>query len=170
MRRQKPNNMIEKIISGGQSGVDRAALDVAIKFGISHGGWCPLGRKSEVGLIPAFYLLKETTTEDYSERTILNIKDSDGTLIFLPDRETLVTDGTALTKNKAEEMNKPLLIIFLSDKPKIENVVTWLKNNNIKILNIAGLRESQSLGIYQKTKLFLESFLRLPEIIAENDF
>lgn len=155
--------MIEKIISGGQSGVDRAALDVAIKVNIKHGGWCPLGRKSELGPIPKEYLLIETFTEEYKERTEFNIRDSDGTLVFLLDRRTHITDGTNLTMEKAREMNKPMFVIFLSDEPNMTEVISWLNMNKINILNIAGHRESQSLGIYSKTVFFLENFF-IPKI------
>lgn len=94
--------MLKKIISGGQTGVDRAALDAAILLKIPHGGWCPKGRLSEVGKIPDKYLLKETESSDYSERTKLNIHDSDGTLIFVPSTPIKVTDGTLLTIQKSK--------------------------------------------------------------------
>ena len=107
--------MIEKIIAGGQTGIDRAALDVAIELNIPHGGWCPQGRLAELGqTIPEKYLLQETKTSDYSERTKLNIQDSDGTLILVPELPLTIKDGTLLTIKQVEEKNKPHLIFDLS--------------------------------------------------------
>lgn len=143
--------MIKKIISGGQTGVDRAALDVAIKLNIPHGGWCPKGRLSESGKIPQKYLLQETESSDYSERTLLNIKDSDGTLILVPTVPIKVTDGTILTLQEVDKQQKPFLVIDLSKKIEIDLIADWIKDNCIETLNIAGPRESQSSGIYQKS-------------------
>jgi hypothetical protein len=106
------NSMIEKIVSGGQTGVDRAALDAAIEQSISHGGWCPKGRLSESGKIPDKYSLKETISAEYDERTVLNVEQSDGTLIILPNKTINITDGTILTRDTANKKNKPLLTIY----------------------------------------------------------
>jgi hypothetical protein len=137
-----------KIISGGQTGVDRAALDAAIENNIPHGGWCPKGRLSESGLIPSLYQLKETPSEEYAQRTTWNIRDSDGTLIFVPSLPLKVTDGTLLTIEEVKKQNKPYLIIDLSDRAEVDGIVYWVKSNQVKTLNIAGPRESQSPGIY----------------------
>ena len=96
--------MISKIISGGQTGVDRAALDVARAMGIPHGGWVPRGRRAEDGIIPAKYQMKEMPTESYAERTEQNVIDSDGTLII--SRATL-TGGTQLTRSLANAWANP---------------------------------------------------------------
>ncbi len=152
-----------KIISGGQTGVDRAALDAAIKLGISHGGWCPKGRLAEDGTIRSAYSLQETQTSDYAERTLLNIRDSDATLIIIPGDITQITDGTVLTKKSVEEQNKPFLILDLSHEIDLLNVLDWIKVNNIKILNIAGPRESQSHGIYNRSLLIVERLIALLE-------
>ena len=92
------NMTLLKIISGGQTGGDRAALDAAIEMKIPYGGWCPKGRLAELGTtIPTKYILQETTSATFEERTKLNIRDSDGTLILVPETPIKVTDGTILT-------------------------------------------------------------------------
>ncbi len=106
--------------------------------------------------IPKKYLLVETATSEYSERTKLNIKDYDGTLIILPSKEIEITDGTILTIKEVEKTNKPHLIIYLSEKPRVVLISKWITTNNISTLNIAGPRESQNPGIYSKSYLFLE--------------
>ena len=149
-----------KIVSGGQSGVDRAALDFALKNNFCCGGWCPKGRKAEDGRIDEKYPLTETTNDNYETRTKLNIEHSDGTLIFfkkMPDK------GTLLTIKFAEEFNKPVLEVNLSgdQKQNLQLVNTWLQLNNFKTLNIAGSRESNNPGIYYKTFKFLEELRKL---------
>jgi hypothetical protein len=142
--------MIEVIFSGGQTGVDRAALDAALRYGVKHGGWCPKGRRAEDGVIHDKYLLQETETDDYSERTKKNIQDSDATLIFVPKLPLEVKDGTVLTIQEIESKRRKHLIVDLSSIQDIgEAIVKWIRDNDIKILNIAGPRESQAKGIYQ---------------------
>jgi len=152
--------MLEKIISGGQTGVDRAALDAAIKCDLSYGGYCPKGRIAEDGQISDKYNLIEMKTKSYVIRTKKNVEESDGTLIFV--FANLLGPGTKLTKITAIAKNKPLLIIDFS-KEIAENlalVVEWIQSNNIRIMNIAGSRESKIPGIYLKTFDFLSLFLR----------
>lgn len=152
--------MLLKVVSGGQTGVDRAALDVAIKLNIEHGGWCPKGRLAELGTtIPKYYLLKETFTSEFSERTKLNIRDSDGTLILVPSLPLTVTDGTLLTIDEVQGKNKPFMIIDLSKPHDNQQILNWVKENNINVLNIGGPRESQSPGIYEKGTTVLENLL-----------
>lgn len=159
--------MIEKIVSGGQTGVDRAALDVAIELGIEYGGWCPKGRLAEDGTISEKYNeLKETESEEYSERTIKNIQDSDGTLILVPQNLSEIKDGTNLTIQEVDRQNKPYLIINIYENFDLEEIKEWIVHNQIKNLNIAGPRESQSPGIYEATKKILTS--NLNELISEN--
>jgi hypothetical protein len=160
-----------KIISGGQTGVDRAALDVALKLGLPHGGWCPKKRKAEDGPIPSFYFLRETESEDYSERTKKNIADSDGTLILVCGDINKVSDGTILTKNEVSSKNKPNLIFDLLGADNESVVINWIIENKIKILNIAGPRETQTPGIYKLSLSFLEkTFVQLKATVhAEND-
>ena len=150
---------ISKIISGGQTGVDRAALDVAIKNNIPHGGWCPKGRKAEDGIIKDTYLLEETVTDDYSERTKRNISDSDGTLVLVKKIPVEVKDGTILTINYAQQEKKPLLVIALDNHDFFSLIKHWIDEHNIQILNIAGPRESQCPGIYDASFKMLHEFL-----------
>ena len=151
--------MIDKIISGGQTGVDRAALDVALALKIPQGGWCPKGRLSEDGIIPQHHQLQETPSSKYSERTEWNVRDADGTLIILHSEPI---GGTLLTINLAERLKKPLLIFDLSNNQGNTKILIWLLKNKIKILNIAGPRESQEPGIYQSAyDLLFQNFLNL---------
>ena len=144
-----------KIISGGQTGVDRAALDFALKKQIPAGGYCPKNRKAEDRRIPEKYPLKETHTKYYSERTKKNIILADATLLILtkkPDK------GTNLTLKICNKRKKPY---FQANPDKISPLVKkrfkeWLREHHIKTLNIAGSRESSSPGIYEKTLQFLE--------------
>jgi putative molybdenum carrier protein len=145
--------MIEKLISGGQTGVDRAALDFALQLGIACGGWCPKGRRAEDGVIPPSYPLQETPTEEYPERTEWNVRDADGTLILTrgtPDR------GTALTVKLAKRMKKPFYVVDLSQPAFPEAVRAWLQENAIRVLNVAGPRESSQKGIAHKARRFLD--------------
>lgn len=141
-----------KIISGGQTGVDRAALDVALKLGIQCGGFCPKGRKSEDGTIPEKYPLTETQSDTYPKRTALNVKTGDATLILIaanPDR------GTQLTIDLCKRYNKPCLVIDLNDENDPADIKFWIDKNKISTINIAGNRESISPGVNEKAYKFL---------------
>ena len=146
-----------KIISGGQTGVDRAALDATIENNIPYGGWCPKGRKAENGIIPDKYLLEEAFTDDYSERTKLNIRDSDGTLVLVYKIPVDVNNGTILTINYAQKEKKPLLVVALDNCDLVNIVIQWIDEHSIEVLNIAGPRESQSPGIYNTSFKFLKT-------------
>lgn len=139
--------MIKKIVSGGQTGVDRAGLDAAIHHNIPHGGWCPRGRRAEDGRIDGKYQLIETAGHDYAMRTEYNVRDSDGTLILNIGR---LEGGTAYTVHIAESLHKPCLIMHIPISVDNAEVSSWIKENNIQILNIAGPRESKYPGIYNK--------------------
>ncbi len=141
-----------KIISGGQSGVDRAALDFAIECGFECGGWCPKGRRAEDGIIPEKYPFIETATDDYTERTKLNVMDSDGTLILFKHEMDI---GTLFTLDCAEELNKQYFLMDFESDFDARIVRDWLINHEIGILNIAGPRESNNPGIYKLAKTFL---------------
>ncbi len=154
-------NLLEKIISGGQTGVDRAALDVAMEFGIPCGGWCPQGRRAEDGRIPDSYPLQEASSPDYPFRTRLNVEDSDGTLILSRGSPQ---GGTALTLKLATKLNKPFLLVDLDRETDPFQVWQWIKINRVRVLNVAGPREGESAGIFEKASSFLREVLtRLPE-------
>jgi hypothetical protein len=150
--------MITKIISGGQTGVDRASLDVALELGIPAGGWCPKGRKAEDGTLPPRYPLLETPHESYEERTEWNVRDSDGTLILTRGP---ATGGTKLTIQLAQSYKKPHVILDLSQIHDPQTVLDWAKTNSIKVVNVAGPRESQAPGIYAEAAAFLRRLFAL---------
>jgi predicted Rossmann-fold nucleotide-binding protein len=147
---------VSRIISGGQTGVDRAALDAALELGVPCGGWCPRGRRAEDGRIPDHYPLKETSTKDYRVRTARNIMESDGTLILARGP---LKGGTALTWKLAEEFQKPCLVIDLGKRPDAAKVRSWAAANRIDTLNVAGPREEEARGIHDLAVFFLKAVL-----------
>ena len=160
--------MLKKIISGGQTGVDRAALDSAIAANLPHGGFCPKGRLCETGRIPKHYQLQETTSATYGVRTRLNVKNSDGTLILLASQIAAIGAGTLLTISEAKRAKKPLLIFYLDQNLSPALVRDWITQKRIQILNIAGPRESQSPGIYQQSYKFIKKILLCNAAIKTN--
>jgi hypothetical protein len=160
------NPMIRKIISGGQTGADRAALDVAIKLGIPHGGWIPKGRKAENGRLSDKYELKEMVTGSYPKRTEKNVVDSDGTLII---SHGILTGGSALTRDCAEKHQRAWLHIDLDTTHAFKAALminSWIMKNGIEILNVAGSRASEDHEIYKDTLKILESAYHLNIIHA----
>ena len=159
--------MIEKIVSGGQTGVDQAALDTAVQFDIAVGGWCPKGGLDEnnVSILERHPALVEATTEIPDERTKLNVRDSDGTLIIVPSwpLSDNIKDGTRLTIEEAQRLGKSHLIADIADKElEIEKILNWCERCNIQVLNIGGPRESSCPGIYQNScELLWELFSAL---------
>jgi len=136
-----------KIISGGQTGADRAALNWAIKNGIPHGGWCPRGRKAEDGRIPETYQLQETESADYPERTAKNVLFSDATVIF-----TLAAKlgrGSRLTIKLAEQFRKPWLHLHSQTPQPAQLLATFIRSKGITRLNVAGSRASRESQISQ---------------------
>lgn len=131
-----------KVISGGQVGVDRFALDWAIKNNVPYGGWCPKGRRAEDGAIPAYYDLQETSSKNYAVRTRQNVNDSDGTLILTPSRA--LTGGSALTHNYCLKLDKPYLHICPGDQWRGQ-VGLFIMINQIETLNVAGPREAEGI-------------------------
>lgn len=148
-----------KIVSGGQTGVDRAALDVAIELGLECGGWCPKGRRAEDGPILAKYPLVKTPTSEYSQRTEWNVRDSDGTLILYRER---LFGGTELTMELAQKLHKPFLLVDIAKAAKAELVQDWIENNNFKILNVAGPGEESEPGIYHSAQEVLRTIFLKP--------
>src|SRR4051812_30825984 len=139
--------MFTRIISGGQTGVDRAALDVALELGLDCGGWCPLGRRAEDGPIPARYPLRETPTDEYRERTEWNVRDSDATLVLGHGE---LSGGTLFTTECAAEHARPLLVIDLEAHPDAALARHWIEATKPQVLNIAGPREESVPGIHHK--------------------
>ena len=153
--------MIKKIISGGQTGADRAALDVAIELGIPHGGWIPKGRKTEDGKLPEKYQLKEMPTESYLKRTEKNVIDSDGTLIVSHGK---LTGGSELTLQLAIQHKKKLLHIDLNEIrgfSAAQLIQSWIVRNGIKTLNVAGPKKSKDPDIYEDTARLLKAVCHL---------
>jgi len=145
--------IIDQIISGGQTGADRAALDVALAFRIPAGGWCPAGRRAEDGVIPAHYPLTETTS-----RTRANVRSGDATLVFNLGE---LDGGTLLTAGYAAGHGKPCLLVQLdeTDHSTPAEVAVWLREHGVRVLNVAGPRESKRPGIYREVRAFLEKLL-----------
>lgn len=147
---------LEKIVSGGQTGADRTGLDVAMKFGLHVGGYCPKGRLAEDGTVPECYPLIELTKGGYSARTERNVIESDGTLIFNIGK---LSGGTRLTVECALKHNKPLLVIQLdAARPNVATLSEWLEQNNIRVLNVAGPRESKTPGVHKLACRYLDEF------------
>lgn len=147
-----------RIISGGQTGVDRAALDAAMELAIPHGGWCPRGRLAEDGAIPARYDLHETAAAEYADRTERNVLDADATLIL---HRGPLRGGTLLTRGLAARHKKPCLAVDLADPAPVAEVDRWLRSHDVEVLNVAGPRESQSPGIGQQARRYLLDLLTL---------
>ena len=149
--------MITRIVSGGQTGVDRAGLDVALALQIPCGGWCPKGRLAEDGVIPDDYPLKETPSERYEQRTEWNVRDSEGTLVINMGK---LSSGTLYTVQKTKALKKPFLVVQVDQEMDCGAINEWFEEHDIQILNIAGPRQSKYPDIYLKTKNFLMKLLR----------
>ena len=145
-----------RLVSGGQTGVDRAALDVALARGLPCGGWCPRGRKAEDGPIAARYPLQETPTAEYPQRTEWNVRDSDATLLL---HRGATDRGTALTARLCRRLGRPLLEVDLDRPPEPAQLRQWLAEHGVRILNVAGPRESSAPGIQALAAAFLAAVL-----------
>lgn len=148
--------VIKKIVSGGQTGVDRAALRVAVNFGIPCGGWCPRGRRAEDGVIPSAFPLQETESAGYAKRTEYNIRDSDATLIV---GRGALSGGSALTERIARRQNRPLWVHDLGADIQQRLLFDWLSEGEFGVLNVAGPRESEQPGIEAQAYELLSSLL-----------
>ena len=149
--------MLRGIVSGGQSGVDRAALDAASALGIACGGWCPRGRIAEDGCIRRRYRLVETPSRGYAQRTEWNVRDSDATLIINRGR---LDGGTLLTAQLARKHGKPVFIVQLGRRLRRAQFGAWLRKNRVRALNVAGPRESKRPGIYREARRVLPVLFR----------
>lgn len=144
-----------KVVSGGQTGVDRAALDVALAMGVEVGGWCPRGRWAEDGPIPEHYPLSETKSTDAHVRTQRNVEASTATLVLTRGSPM---GGVRYTVEIAESIRRPLLMIDLNDgaPDHIQAIATWLDQVRPAVLNVAGPRESGAPGVSEQTKHLLK--------------
>jgi hypothetical protein len=159
-----------KIVTGGQTGVDRAALDVAVANGIDYGGWCPRGGWAEdfpepPGVRANFPLLRETPLADPAQRTAWNIRDSDAVLILVGDAGTHVSAGTMLARQLAEGQGKPTLVIDLSEADAVAGACEWLETQRARFgaglrFGIGGPRASEASGIYERARAFLSALFR----------
>ena len=177
-QRRSTVSRLNRIVSGGQTGVDRAALDAAVAAGIEIGGWCPHDRRSEDGTIPSRYPLRETASRNYSVRTEWNVRDSDATLILVLDH---VSSGTRLTADSAKAQGQPFRIEYLSvdSKPRlltdelsleqrVAEVADWIRREQVQTLNVAGPRGSSRKDVYQKAFEFLSVlFAEMPAVSGQ---
>lgn len=153
--------MVIKVISGGQTGVDQAALDAAIASEVNHGGWLPAGRITEAGPLSTRYNLVEMKTKSYSKRTRKNVMESDATLIISRGQ---LSGGSALTAAIASELRKPCLHLDLQvyDNTKAVTVVkSWLQDYSTDVLNVAGPRASSDTSIYRDAYDILTEVLKV---------
>lgn len=150
--------MITKIISGGQTGVDRAALDVARQLQIAWGGFCPKGRRAEDGPIPEVYgRLVETNSTKYPVRTERNVQEADATLIVTWGEPT---GGSLLTVKLAKKHGKPYFVADMYETP-LPKVITWLEDVKPAVLNVAGPRASSFplIDVHERARQFLMNMM-----------
>jgi len=159
--------VIRKIISGGQIGADQAALDVAIKLGFPHGGWIQKGRKTQSGILPAKYQLKELPTAGYKRRIEQNVIDSDGTVIISHGEPT---GGAEYSRKMADKHRRPCLHVDLKESSTFviaSKINTWVLENNIQVLNVTGSRASEDSTIYKDTMDIVEGSILLGLVEAK---
>lgn len=152
--------MLSRLISGGQTGVDRGALDAALECAFPCGGACPRGRRAEDGAIPERYPLTELSSANYIARTKRNVADSDATLILAHGR---LTGGTRSTEAHARRVGRPCLIVDLDDVELDETsarIADWIRATDIETLNVAGPRESSRPGIGRQTRTLIAAVLQ----------
>ena len=147
-----------RVVSGGQSGVDRAALDAARALGLPRGGWCPRGRWAEDGPIPGAYPLDETPKTELAQRTEWNVRDSDATLVIVEERP--LSGGSLLTAELAQSYRRPLRVVELARDPDPAKLRAWLAEHAVRTLNVAGPRASEAPALGPGAQAFLERALR----------
>jgi len=159
-RARRPSLLLALVRCGGQSGVDRGVLDAvlacAARTGIGAAGWCPRGRMAEDGLIDARYPLDETPDSDPAQRTEWNVRDADATLIL---HRGELAGGTALTQQVATRLDKPLLLIDLRRPVVAAELNAWLQREAVRVLNVAGPRESECPGIAAQARELMQGLL-----------
>lgn len=153
-----------KIVSGGQTGVDRAALDAAIARGLSYGGWCPKGGWAEdmpvpPGLLQPYPLLRETPLADPLQRTEWNIRDSDRLMVLLDDRGS-TSRGTEHAIRQARALDRPVIVLDVGRRADVDRAAAWLcQGGGERAICVAGPRESEAPGIYEAAREFLDAAL-----------
>jgi hypothetical protein len=163
---------VKRIVSGGQTGVDRAALDTALARGVPYGGWCPKDGWAEdlvesPGLLAHYPNLTPTPERRPEQRTAWNVRDSDVTLILLANSGIACSPGTIYTQEQARHYCKPTLILTLGSYRSLNQALAWFGDFQADLsLNIAGPRESQSPGIYEATRLFLDELMTSSGVFA----
>ena len=160
--------MLKKIISGGQIGADQGALDAAIKYNFPHGGWIQKGRKTQMGTLPDKYKLKEMSVSGYKERIEQNVIDSDGTVIISHGN---LSGGADYSQKMTEKHNRPSLHIDLNETPAFiaaSKINTWIIENDIELLNVAGSRASEDSDIYRDTFYIVEGTILLSFVHAKS--
>jgi hypothetical protein len=158
-----------KLLSGGQSGVDRAVLDIAIERGFDYGGWCPKGGWAEdmtepPGLLAKYPNLRATPKADPAQRTDWNVRDADACMIVVEEAGLDASQGTALAQELAHRYRKPLMIVKLGEEEAARDAGLWLRFQQRRVgpnlaLAIGGSRESEAPGIYAATMSFLAALL-----------
>ncbi len=157
--------IVRKIISGGQTGVDRAALDVALALGVACGGWVPKGRRAEDGPIDPRYPVTEMRQADYEARTLKNVEQSDGTLILTRGEPA---GGTRIALDHAAKSNKHYHIVDLRRGHSPLAALRWLEARRPETLNVAGPRESEAPGIYDEAASYLNNLLSLARVSSSD--
>ena len=158
-----------KLLSGGQSGVDRAALDAAIEHGIDYGGWCPKGGWGEdfpkaPGLLAKYPKLRETPLADPAQRTEWNVRDAHACLILVDVGGLDASPGTALAQDLAHNYRKPLFVADLANPDIVRHAGLWLRVQQAKHgaglkLAVGGPRESEAPGIYARALIFIGALI-----------
>jgi len=150
---------LRRVVSGGQTGVDRAALDAATECGLAVGGWCPKNRRAEDGFVPHRYPLQETPSSKYPQRTQWNVRDSDGTLVVAMGG---LDGGSKLTVDLATRWGRPCLVVDLEPfhYGAAESAIEFIEREAIAVLNVAGPRQSRRPGIYAKAHAYLLDVFR----------
>lgn len=163
--------MLERIVSGGQTGVDRGALDGALAVGIAIGCWIPKGRRAEDGVVPASYVgMREAPVAGYIWRTERNTVDSDATLVLWPGNPNLLSGGTKRTVEFAERHGKPVRVFpLLPDLVALVGAALWIHENGFKTLNVAGPRESKHPGVQLLAATYVAALVRQLRAFAAED-